>query len=92
MTAYELIDSIFKRPHAGLAGNKRRLTKAQLRLLVQLIGESSAAAAFAPGVGDSGEWKPPGHTNYALVEDLTGDMHTITKLSKLAAGASGTLF
>ena len=75
MTAHDLIYSIFKRPAwLGMAGNMRRLTRAQLVYLRDLIdeeekerseyGEGLSVTRGAPG---SLVWMPSGRHKYVIV-------------------------
>lgn len=92
MTAHDLIDSIFRRPSPGLPGNQRRITRAQMKYLRDLIGQDDEGSAI--GQGDRGAlvWMPRGRWKYILAEDPIGDKHTLTKLGNLRPTDAGKLF
>lgn len=92
MTAFELIDSIFVRHHAGMPGNERRLTAAQLRYLKDLIGadpEGGAMRVQGPGLW---VWTPSGRNKYEIHEDRGGNQHKIVRLANLVSSETGRLF
>ncbi len=92
MTAHDLITSIFSRPQQGVAGNMRRITRAQLDFLVGLIGEDEEGGAMQRGLGGSMVWMPSGRNKYVITEDLRGNRHTITRLANIVPSGIGRLF
>jgi hypothetical protein len=92
MIAHDLIDSIFSRPQTGVAGNVRVITRAQLDFLTGLIGEDEEGGAVQRGLNGSFVWMPSGRHKYVITVDLRGNRHTLTRLSNIAAAASGSLF
>jgi hypothetical protein len=92
MTAHQLIDSIFSRPQMWLPGNMRRITRAQLDFLVNLIDEDEEGGAVEKGSGSSLVWMPSGRHKYVITEDASGGKHTLTRMSNLVASSAGRLF
>ena len=94
MTAHDLIDSIFQRPPwRGMEGNTRRITRAQLDYLRNLIDADPEGGAVTRGVLlGSTVWMPSGRHKYVLVEDLYGGNHTLERLSNIRPSEVGRLF
>lgn len=92
MTAHDLIADIFGRPQRGAPGNMRRITRAQLDYLRDLIGADPECAAVERGAPGSLIWMLHGRDKYVLTEDLAGNQHTLTRLSNISASNSGMLF
>jgi hypothetical protein len=92
MTAHDLIADIFSRTQGGVEGNMRRITRAQLDLLVELIGEDEDGGAVQRGMGGSFVWMPAGRQKYIITEDARGGRHTLMRLANIRASASGSLF
>lgn len=92
MTAHHLIEDIFRRVQPGVPGHQRRLSRAQLAYLRDLIDrdeEGGALRGDGPGVTI---WLPSGRWKYVLAEDLHGERHTLTRLGNLAPSDAGRLF
>jgi len=92
MTAFDLIDSIFRRAQAGMPGNMRRITPAQLKYLRDLIDAEGPSEAIKRGAPGSLVWTPEGRDKFVVTEDLSGNRHTLTRLANLVASESGQLF
>jgi hypothetical protein len=92
MTAFELIEDIFRRPQKGVAGNVRRISTAQLVYLRNLIEQEGPDEAIRRGLGGSLTWMPAGRNKYVITDDAVGDKHTLTRMSNLTASPSGSLF
>lgn len=92
MTAHELIDSIFRRAQAGMPGNQRVITPAQLGYLRDLIGQDSEGGAVVRQGAFRMIWMPRGRQKYVLAEDPHGRRHTIEVLADLKPSGEGRLF
>lgn len=92
MTAFDLIDSIFRRAQPGVAGNVRRISREQLHYLRDLIDIDGPASAIKRGAPGSLIWTPAGRDKYVVTEDLVGNRHTVTRLANLVSSESGRLF
>ena len=92
MTAHDLISEIFGRPQRGVAGNMRRITRAQLGYLRDLMVADPEGAAVERGAPGSLVWMPSGRDKYVLTEDLVGNKHTLTRLSNIVPSGMGNLF
>jgi hypothetical protein len=99
MTAHDLIASIFSRPPRGgsgsgqIAGNMRRITRAQLDFLRALIAEDEEGGAMQPGRGLSFVWMPSGRDKYVITEDPSGgDRHALIRLANIVPSGMGRLF
>jgi hypothetical protein len=94
-TAHDLIADFFARTgpwNRDLPGNVRSLTRAQLDLLLRLIGEDEEGGAASSGGPGVTVWKPSGRNKYIIREDLRGRRHTVEQLASLAASGTGLLF
>jgi hypothetical protein len=92
VTAHDLIDSIFARPQAGLAGNIRSVTIMQLGYLRDLIGQDPEGGAIRAGAPGCMIWMPSGRWKYILAEDSIGNKHTLTRMGTLKPSGAGELF
>jgi hypothetical protein len=94
-TAHDLVTDFFARAgpwNRGLPGNMRSLTRAQLDLLLRLIGEDEEGGALSSGGPGVTVWKPSGRNKYIIREDLRGQRHTVERLANLVASGTGLLF
>jgi hypothetical protein len=91
MTAHDLISDIFKRHQDGVPGNERRITRRQLDLLRQLIGEDEEGGAMRPGMGLGFAWMPSGRDKYTVSESAGGRI-TLARFSNLVPSGAGKLF
>jgi hypothetical protein len=92
MTAFELIESIYARPQAGMPSNERIITRTQLSYLRDLIGadpEGGAMHSDGPGVW---LWLPSGRNKYRLTEDRKGNRNTIARFANIVPSETGRLF
>lgn len=92
MKAHDLIASIFARVQDGVPGNVRRITRAQLGYLRNLIDQDEEGGAVQSGGPGVTVWKPSGRNKYILTEDLRGERHTLTRVANIAPSSSGLLF
>ncbi len=95
MTAHDLISDIFRRTgcwNVGLPGNTRRITRPQLELLRRLIAEDEQGSAMQSNGPGIAVWEPSGRDKYVITEDLRGDRHTLTHMTRLAPSGMEMLF
>ncbi len=92
MKARELVESILRRPQAGVADNMRFITREQMVYVLDLIAKDEEAAALRRGAGNSFVWSPSGRDRYVVTEDFRPDRHTLTKVKSLVPEGVGSLF
>jgi hypothetical protein len=92
MTAYQLIDDIFSRPQANVAGNMRYITERQFKWLVDLIGADEEGSAVTQGANGGLVWMPSGRYKYVLSYMPSLERRSIMKLANLKPSDAGTLF
>jgi hypothetical protein len=91
MTAFDLVDDIFRRAQAGMPANERVVTQAQLGYLRALIGREEEDNQLRHDGPFVEVWAPRGRKRYLLREDPGGRRSTITRFESLTANA-GMLF
>jgi hypothetical protein len=97
MTAFDLIDSIYSRPHAGkLAGNERWITERQFAKLRELIRENEEGSALTEGMNGGFAWTPSGRNKY-VVSVYPGDSrretyYKLMRLANIVPSGMGRLF
>ena len=92
MTAFELIDSILKRPQEGMPANERILSPDQLSYLRRLIGQNEEGAALRSDGPFVQVWAPMGRRKFRIVENPRGRGHKLIVLANLVASDEGRLF
>ena len=92
MTAHDLIISIFSRVQADMPGNARRITRAQLDFLRNLIAADEEGGAMRSGGPGVSVWTPSGRNKYVLREDLRGNRHVLERLANVVPTGMGSLF
>lgn len=92
MNAHDFIAELFARPQIRVSANECRLTRAQLDLLVRLIGEDEEGGAVKNGFAGSFTWLPSGRNKYVVTVHAGGDRAVLARLSNLKPSDAGRLF
>ena len=93
MSAHDLIRDIFSRHQAGVPGNERIVTPAQIDFLRRLCdADEEGAKAVHPGRGRSFVWAPSGRDKYLINEAEGRKPNKITRMANIVATGAGRLF
>jgi hypothetical protein len=91
-TAHDLIGDFFSRPQANIESNKRYITPAQWKFLVDLIGQDPEGSAIENGANGGLVWMPSGRWKYVLSQNPDGTRKTLTRLNAGRPVDAGRLF
>lgn len=89
MTARQLIDSIYQRPHRDSASEVRPLTREQFAYVRGLIERDAERHCARYGTGESLVWSPSGPEQFVLTAAPDGPPYRIARMRKAAPPERG---